>query len=77
MRLVTQIPHPHLRIVVHEYNGKYIVEVEGGRCKQGFKFDKEQYSLAVVQQWVLDHTEKMVEQMHGMHAWLGSIKAKE
>jgi hypothetical protein len=64
-------------MVVHEYNGKYIVEVEGGRCKQGFKFDKEQYDLSTVQAWVLDNAEQMMEQMHKMHEWLGTIKSRE
>ncbi len=77
MRLVAQIPHPHLRMVVHEYNGKYIVEIEGGRCKQGFKFDKELYDLPAVQEWIITNAEQMIEQMHKMHEWLGTIKPKE
>lgn len=77
MRLVAQVPHPQLRIVIHEYNGKYIVEVEGGRCKQGFKFDKESYDLTTVEDWVLRNEGVIMEQMHQMHAWLGTIKPKE
>ncbi len=67
MRLVNQIPHPHLRIVIHEYNGKYWVEFEGGRCKQNFKFDKEQYALPAIEQWVQNEIPFVMDRMNAMH----------
>ena len=67
MRLIGQIPHPHLRIAIHEYNGKYLVEFEGGRCRQTFKFDKELYTLEGVQSWVQQAEPGVMERMNTMH----------
>ena len=68
MRLVAQIPHPHLRIVIHDYNGKWIVEFEGGRCKQSMKWDKEEVDLQKLQNTVLPQLiQGVMERMHQMH----------
>jgi len=44
MRLVGQIPHPHFKISVHNYNAKYIIEVEAGPCKQIYKISETEVS---------------------------------
>lgn len=68
MRLVAQIPHPHLRIVIHDYNGKWIVEFEGGRCKQSIKWDKEEVDLQKLQSVMIPHLiPGIMERMHQMH----------
>lgn len=68
MRLVAQIPHPHLRIVIHDYNGKWIVEFEGGRCKQSIKWDKEEVDLQKLQLAMIPHLiPGIMERMHQMH----------
>jgi len=68
MRLVAQIPHPHLRIVIHDYNGKWIVEFEGGRCKQSIKWDKEEVDLQKLQSAMIPQLiPGIMERMHQMH----------
>jgi hypothetical protein len=68
MRLVAQIPHPHLRIVIHDYNGKWIVEFEGGRCKQSIKWDKEEVDLQKLQLAMIPQLiPGIMERMHQMH----------
>ncbi len=68
MRLVAQIPHPHLRIVIHDYNGKWIVEFEGGRCKQSIKWDKEEVDLQKLQSVMIPQLiPGVMERMHQMH----------
>ena len=68
MRLVAQIPHPHLRIVIHDYNGKWIVEFEGGRCKQSIKWDKEVVDLQKLQSTMVPQLiPGVMERMHQMH----------
>ena len=37
MRLIGQIPHPHLRIAIHEYNGKYLLKITLDNYEQVFK----------------------------------------
>jgi hypothetical protein len=76
MRLIGQIQHPHLRIAIHEYNGKYLVEFEGGRCRQTYKFDKELYPLEAVQQWVSEVEPNIMERMHAMHEDLKKLLPK-
>ncbi|MFT7114206.1 MAG: hypothetical protein ACI8P7_000989 [Candidatus Azotimanducaceae bacterium] len=41
MRIVDSIPHPKFRISVYSLNEKFMVEVEAGPMKQGFKFDQD------------------------------------
>jgi len=41
MRLVETIPHPKIRIAVHAYNGKWIVEFEAAAYRQAIKIDQE------------------------------------
>lgn len=41
MRLVETIPHPKIRISVHSYNGKWIVEFEAAAYRQAIKIDQE------------------------------------
>jgi hypothetical protein len=68
MRLVAQISHPHLRIVIHDYNGKWIVEFEGGRCKQSIKWDKEEVDLQKLQSTMVPQLiPGVMERMHQMH----------
>lgn len=40
MRAVETIPHPRIRIVVHAYNGKWIIEFEAAAYKQSIKIDQ-------------------------------------
>jgi hypothetical protein len=78
MRLVAQIPHPHLRIVIHEYNGKWIVEFEGGRCKQSMKWEKEQVDLQMLKEnWIPQLMEGVMERMHQMHEEINKIQANQ
>jgi hypothetical protein len=44
-----------------------LVEFEGGRCRQTFKFDKELYSLEGVQSWVQQAEPGVMERMNTMH----------
>ena len=41
MRAIETIPHPRIRIVVHSWNGKWIVEFEAASYKQAIKIDQE------------------------------------
>jgi hypothetical protein len=78
MRLVAQIPHPHLRIVIHEYNGKWIVEFEGGRCKQSMKWEKEQVDLQILKEnWIPQMVEGVMARMHQMHDEINKIQANQ
>ena len=36
------IPHPRMRIVIHSWNGKWIVEFEAAAYKQAIRMDQEQ-----------------------------------
>ena len=37
MRFVQDIPHPHFRIGLYAWNGKYIVKIEAGPYEQTYK----------------------------------------
>ncbi len=37
MRVVAQIPHPQILISIHQYNNKYLIEMEAGQYKQTYK----------------------------------------
>jgi len=37
VRTIATIPHPEVRISVHQYNDKYLIELEGGSYRQTFK----------------------------------------
>jgi hypothetical protein len=75
MRLVAQIPHPHLRIVIHDYNGKWILEFEGGRCKQSMKWEKEFMDLEKLQKEVIPGLiENVMNRMHQMHEDINRLK---
>lgn len=37
MRIIAQIPHPDLRIVIMSWNEKYLIEMEAGQYKQTYK----------------------------------------
>ncbi len=39
MRLVKQIPHDRYLIQIHQYNGKYILQITLGQFEQSFKLD--------------------------------------
>lgn len=39
MRLIKQIPHDHYMIQIHQYNGKYILQISLGQFEQSFKLD--------------------------------------
>jgi hypothetical protein len=41
MRAIETIPHSRMRIVVHSWNGKWIVEFEAASYKQAIKIDQE------------------------------------
>mgnify|MGYP000973070517 FL=1 len=75
MRLVAQIPHPHLRIVIHDYNGRWILEFEGGRCKQSMKWEKEFMDLEKLQKEVIPGLiENVMNRMHQMHEDINRLK---
>jgi hypothetical protein len=77
MRLIAQIPHPHLRIVIHEYNGKWIVEFEGGRCKQSIKWEKEAVELQTLKErWIPQLIEGVMNRMHQMHEELNKLNTE-
>jgi Lon protease-like protein len=68
MRQVATIPDSIMRVVIHEYNGKYIVEFEGGQCRQAFKFDKESTPLQWLQEtWVPQLREHVLDRFDLMH----------
>lgn len=37
MRTVANIPHPHIKISIFQYNDKYIIEMEVAQYKQSYK----------------------------------------
>ena len=37
MRFVQDIPHPHFRIGLYAWNGKYIIKIEAGPYEQTYK----------------------------------------
>lgn len=42
MRIETQIPHPHFKIVVYSLDSKYLIQIEAGSLMQAYKIGKEQ-----------------------------------
>ena len=40
MRFVQDIPHPHFRIGLYAWNGKYIVKIEAGPYEQTYKINE-------------------------------------
>lgn len=43
MKIVGDIPHPHCRISLFEWNNRFLVKIEQGELEQTFKID--QYSV--------------------------------
>lgn len=40
MRFVQDIPHPHFRIGLYAWNGKYIVKIDAGPYEQTYKISE-------------------------------------
>lgn len=53
MRLIKEIPHSRFSIKIHQYNGKYIVQIELGQFGQTYKIDESDVSG-------LEEVEKMI-----------------
>jgi hypothetical protein len=44
LRLAATIPHPACKISIFSYNEKWIIEIEGGQCKQIYKISQDALS---------------------------------
>jgi len=42
MKAIDQVPHERMRIVIHSWNGKWIIEFEAAAYKQTIKINQEQ-----------------------------------
>lgn len=40
MRVVVEIPHPHMKITVFSWNGKYLIKLEKGFLEQTYKISE-------------------------------------
>lgn len=40
MRVVAEIPHPHLKITIFQWNGKYVIKIEIGQFEQSYKLNE-------------------------------------
>ncbi|MBX0333618.1 hypothetical protein K3G39_10250 [Pontibacter sp. HSC-14F20] len=40
MRVVADIPNPHVKITLHSYNGKYILKLEKANLEQTYKIEE-------------------------------------
>lgn len=40
MRVVADIPNPHVKITLHSYNGKYILKLEKANFEQIYKIEE-------------------------------------
>jgi hypothetical protein len=40
MRVVADIPNPHVKITLHSYNGKYILKLEKANLEQIYKIEE-------------------------------------
>ena len=40
MRVVADIPNPHVKITLHSYNNKYIIKLEKGNLEQIYKIEE-------------------------------------
>lgn len=69
MRLLANIPHPVLRISIHLYNEKYIIEMEAGQYRQAYKISTESVGgleevKAMIDQDFIDASLKRFSSMH-------------
>jgi hypothetical protein len=53
---------------VHEYNGKYIVNFEGGPMEQSYKFDKETTSLEELKKAIQEQSSEVKLRHDDMYA---------
>ncbi len=37
MRVIAEVPHPHLKITIFQWNEKYVIKLEIGQFEQTFK----------------------------------------
>ena len=44
MRVVADIPNPHVKITLHSYNGKYIIKLEKANLEQIYKIEESEVS---------------------------------
>ena len=49
MREVAHIPHPIMRVTVHNYNGQFRLQFVLDRFEQAFKFAESDHTLAEVE----------------------------
>ncbi|NEM96828.1 hypothetical protein [Pontibacter burrus] len=40
MRVVADIPNPHVKITLHSYNGKYLIKLEKANLEQIYKIEE-------------------------------------
>lgn len=69
MRAIEQIPHERMRIVIHSWNGKWIVEIEAASYKQAIKIDQELVPnindvKKLLNQDFLNNIEEQFQQLH-------------
>lgn len=69
MRAIEQIPHERMRIVIHSWNGKWIVEFEAASYKQTIKIDQEHLPNVndikkLLNQEFLNNIEEQFQQLH-------------
>jgi hypothetical protein len=77
MRTVATIPHPHIKITIHQYNDKYLIEMEAAQYKQTYKISVD--SVDGVEGIKLlcspEFIQKCMQRFQGMHEEFGQAFA--
>lgn len=80
MKAMEVIPHPRMRIVIHSWNGKWIVEFEAAAYKQAIRMDQElvpsveQVKSLLTPNFLIE----MEEQFQNLHTvWSKNFKANQ
>jgi hypothetical protein len=70
MRTLGEISHPHVRIQLFAWNGKFIVKFEQGPCEQLFKISQDEIASTedLKNKINQDFIEKVVARFQLMHA---------
>lgn len=56
MRVVTEIPHPEVKITIFSWNGKYLLKLERGALEQTYKVSEMDIMSDADAQKLLDET---------------------
>ena len=70
MREVAHIPHPIMRVTVHNYNGQFRLQFVLDRFEQAFKFAESDHTLAEVESAAARMQEEVLMRFVDMRAQL-------